>query len=88
MICTAALIVLRFSDTEPLRTFWNTSLSQKIMTAVLVVVPILFIYVPPFNIAFGFAPIGFPSLLMSLLWGILPAAVYYVVKRFILTGDK
>lgn len=88
MICTAALIVLRFSDTEPLRTFWNTSLSQKIMTAVLVVVPILFIYVPPFNLAFGFAPIGFPSLLMSLLWGILPAAVYYVVKRFILTGDK
>lgn len=86
MICTAAFVILRFSDTEPFRAFWGTSLIYKIFAGILILMPILMIYIPPFNRAFGFATADFLQLIISLATGLLPPGVYYFAKRFFKTS--
>ncbi len=86
MICTVAFMLLRFSDTEPLGTFWSAPILQKIIAGVLLLSPFMMIYIPPFNKAAGFSAIDPLALLISLATGLLPAAVYYFVKRFFKTS--
>lgn len=86
MICTIAFVILRFSDTDPLKTFWNAPLVQKIITAAMLAVSIMMIYVPPFNRTFGFAAIDPLALLISIATGILPPGVYYFIKHFFKTS--
>lgn len=88
MICTTAFVVLRFSDPAPLKTFWDSSLVQKIIVAALFVIPFMMIYIPPFNMAFGFAAIDVPALLISIATGILPPGVYYFIKHFFRTSAE
>lgn len=88
MICMAAFVILRFSDVEPFKAFWNISLLQKIYAAVLVVLPVLLIYIPPFNRAFGLAALDPLALMISLFTGIIPAAIYYLLKRFVITSEN
>ena len=89
MISTAAFAVLRFSDTDPLKTFWTTTKPiQKIMVAALVVVPVMIIYIPPFNRALGFTATDLPALLISIATGILPPGVYFFVKHFFKTSAE
>ena len=86
MICTIALVILRFSDTDPLKTFWNAPLVQKIITGALLVVSIMMVYIPPFNRAFGFSAVDPLALLISIATGILPPGVYYFIKHFFKTS--
>lgn len=86
MICTAAFVILRFSDTAPFRTFWSVSLMYKLFAAVLIAAPILMIYIPPFNRAFGFSPADVLQLMISLATGLLSPGVYYFAKRFFKTN--
>ena len=86
MICTAAFVVLRFSDSAPFRTFWNAPLIQKIIVGAIPVVSIMLIYIPPINKAFGFSTVDIPALLISIATGILPPGVYLFVKHFFKTS--
>ena len=86
MICTIAFVILRFSDTDPLKTFWSAPLVQKIITAALFLVSIMMIYIPPLNRAFGFSAVDPLALLISIAAGILPPGVYYFVKHFFKTS--
>lgn len=88
MICTIAFVVLRFSDTAPLRTFWNAPLVQKIITGALLAGSFLIIYVPPLNKAFGFTAADPLALLISIATGILPPGIYYFVKHFFKTSEN
>ena len=81
-----AFVILRFSDAEPLKTFWNAPRLQKIIALALTVLPFLMIYVPPFNRAFGFSAIDPLALLISIATGILIPAIYFFVKRFFKTN--
>lgn len=86
MICTAAFVILRFSDSEPFRAFWKVPLLYKIFAAFLILAPVLMIYIPPFNRAFGFSAADPLQLMISLATGLLPPGVYYFAKRFFKTG--
>ena len=88
MICTMGFVVLRFSDAEPLKTFWNAPRLQKIIVAALTMLPFLSIYIPPLNKAFGFSPIEPIALLISVATGILLPAIYFFVKHFFKTNTN
>lgn len=88
MVCTAAFVILRYSDTEPFRMFWSAPLLYKIFAAVLIVLPVLMIYIPPFNNAFGFSKADPLALIISLATGILSPGIYYFIKRFFKTSAE
>ncbi len=86
MICMVGFVILRFSDTEPLKAFWSAPLVHKIIAAALIVVSVLMIYIPPFNRAFGFSAIDPVAMLISIATGILPPGIYYFIKHFFKTS--
>lgn len=88
VICTLAFVVLRFSDNEPLKTFWSAPLFQRMIVIAMAAVSLLLIYLPPINRAIGFAAASFGELILSIVIGLLPAVVYYIIKRFIITNAE
>lgn len=88
MISMTAFVILRFSDSEPFKMFWNTTPVQKIITGAVLLISILMVYIPPFNRAFGFAAIDVLALLISIATGILPPGVYFLIKHFIKTNAE
>ncbi|MCM1165837.1 MAG: HAD family hydrolase [Lachnospiraceae bacterium] len=81
--CSAAFAVLRHSDEEPFRAFIRTGTAAKVAVAVFALAPIVLVYVPFINSAFGLAEVNVLALLISAATGILPAAAYYFAKHFI-----
>ncbi|MDE6733281.1 MAG: hypothetical protein K2J77_10445, partial [Oscillospiraceae bacterium] len=78
-----AFVVLRFSDSDPFRTFWSAPIFQRMNVIGMAVVSILLIYIPAINKSFGFAAAGFGELMISIVLGLLPAVIYFFVKKFI-----
>lgn len=83
VFCTLAFVVLRFSDSDPLRTFWSAPLLQRMIVIGMAVISILLIYIPAINKSFGFTAAGFGELMISIVLGLLPAVIYFFVKKFI-----
>jgi len=81
--CLSTFAILGQSDDSPFGTLKNASDIAKIGLAAAVIAPILLCYIPFVNTAFGLYPIGFLSLVVSVLTGIFPAIVYYFLRRFI-----
>ena len=88
MICTLSFTILKFSDKEPLKAFWNAPTIQKIILAALLVASILVIYVPPFNRAFGFTAIYPLEMLISVATGIVIPGIYFFIKHFFKTSQN
>lgn len=88
VFCTLSFVVLRFSDSDPFRTFWSSPLVHRITVIATAVVSILLIYIPPVNSAFGFANARFGELMISIATGLLPAGIYFFVKRFFNTSAE
>lgn len=86
VICTLSFVVLRFSDKDPLRTFWSAPLLQRLLVIAMAALSILMIYIPPINRAFGFAAAGFGELMISIVMGLLPAVIYFFAKHFFKTS--
>ncbi len=80
--CSAAFAVLRHSDEEPFRAFSGAGTLAKAAVATFAFIPILLVYIPLVNTAFGFAAIDILALLISVATGILPAAAYYFARHF------
>ncbi len=80
--CSAAFAVLRHSDEEPFRAFSGAGRLAKAAVATFAFIPILLVYIPLVNTAFGFAAIDILALLISVATGILPAAPYYFARHF------
>lgn len=80
-ICSAAFAVLRHSDEEPFKFFGSAGILAKASVFVFAFLPIILVYIPVLNTAFGFAAIDVPALLISVATGILPAAAYYFAKH-------
>lgn len=59
------------------------SLAALISLAVLIVIPIALVYIPAVNTAFGLMAIDLLALFISIASGVVPAIIYYVVRRLI-----
>lgn len=82
MICTAAFSFIRHSEKYPLKAFVKSSLASKLSLLAAVVFAIAFVFIPGINSAFGLLPLDFFAVMISVITGILPAAVYFCVKYF------
>lgn len=78
-----AFAVLKQSYDSPFRTLSKTDNLTKIGIAASALVPILLCYIPFVNVSFGLHPVHFLALIVSIITGILPALVYYLIKRFV-----
>ena len=87
-ICMAAFAVLRHSDEAPIRTFLGSDLLSKISVALFAFLPMILVFIPFVNTAFGFAGIDILALLISAATGILPAAAYFFISHFIKFGNQ
>lgn len=79
--CSAAFAVLRHSDEEPFKFFGSAGILAKVSAAIFAFLPIILVYIPGVNMAFGFAEIDILALVISVATGILPAAAYYFAKH-------
>ena len=86
MICMVSFVILRFSDTDPLKAFWSAPIVQRLIAIGIAVVSILLIYIPGINTAFGFAGARFGELLISIVTGLLPAGIYFFIRHFFITS--
>lgn len=82
-VCSAAFAVLRHSDESPIKTFLGSDMISKISVALFAFLPMLLVFIPFVNAAFGFAAIDVLALLISTATGILPAAAYFFISHFI-----
>lgn len=81
--CTAAFVFLRHLGGEPIKSFKTWKKTTILMIAVIVVLPIILIYIPFVNSAFGLAMINdIFAPLISIISGVFPAVAYYFIKYF------
>ncbi len=82
-VCSAAFAVLRHSYESPIRTFLEADTMSKVSVALFAFMPIVLVYIPFVNAAFGLAAIDVLALLISAATGILPAAAFFFISHFI-----
>lgn len=84
-LCTAmaAFVLLQHIGDQSLRSLSALRGFEKVIVGVVLLVPILLVYVPFLNHAFGLRAIDMLALFISLVTGIVPAVIYRVIKVFI-----
>lgn len=80
--CTAAFIVLRHMDNDSFKELLSASLIAKLSVLVITILPIILVYIPFVNSAFGLGMIDFLALIISIISGVLPAIAYFFIKYF------
>ncbi len=80
--CTAAFIFLRHLGNDPIKSCLSWSKLAIISVAALILLPILLVYIPFVNAAFGLTAIDFLALVISIISGVLPAIAYFFIKFF------
>lgn len=78
----AAFVFLRQKGNQPLKNYVFSTLIERISVAVVLLTPILLIYVPFVNSSFGFVAVDFLALIISLISGVFPALVCFLVRYF------
>ena len=81
--CTAAFCLLRTSDSNPFKAFASSGKAAYICMAVTILLPILLVYIPFVNSAFGLMMIDPLALFICVITGLLPAIAYYFIRYFI-----
>lgn len=81
--CTAAFFLLRMPDTNPFKEFISSGKAAYIGLAVTVILPILMIYIPFVNSAFGLMMIDPLAFIICLITGCFPGIAYYFIRHFI-----
>lgn len=80
--CTAAFILLRHMGNDSIKEFLSESLIAKLSVIIIAVLPILLVYIPAVNSAFGLGAIDVLALIISIISGVLPAIAYFFIKFF------
>lgn len=83
LICTAAFAVLRHSESSPIKVFIGAGRIAQLSVGIIAVLPVVLVYVPFVNAAFGLDAIDILALFISVVTGILPAIAYFFIKHFI-----
>lgn len=83
MICTAAFALVRYSSQNPFKAFVKSSLFSKVSLLSTAALPFLLVFIPVINGVFGLLPIDLFEVLISVVLGIIPAAVMFLVKYFL-----
>lgn len=81
-VCSAGFAVLRHSEESPIKTFLDSDMMSKVSVALFAFLPIVLVFVPFVNTAFGFAGIDLLALIISIATGILPAVAYFFISHF------
>ncbi|MDE7229575.1 MAG: HAD family hydrolase [Oscillospiraceae bacterium] len=80
--CTAAFILLRHIGDDSIKNVLSASLTAKLSVIIIAVLPILLVYIPFVNSAFGLGAIDVLALVISIISGVLPAIAYFFIKYF------
>lgn len=80
--CTAAFILLRHMGSDSIKEFLSESLIAKLSVLIIMVLPILLVYIPVVNSAFGLGAIDILALFICIISGVLPAIAYFFIKFF------
>lgn len=80
--CNAGFIFLRHLGDDPIKSFLSRSKIAIISVGVFLVLPILLVYIPFVNGAFGLQDIDILALFINIISGLLPAIAYYFIKFF------
>ena len=79
---TASFIVLRHMDNDSFKELLSASLIAKLSVLIITLLPIILVYIPFVNSAFGLGMIDILALFISIISGILPAIAYFFIKYF------
>jgi Ca2+-transporting ATPase len=82
-ICTAVFGFLRISAENPLHAAASSGKMMIISLAVTALLPIILVYLPFINSAFGLVEIDLLAMFISVVTGILPGILYFFVRRII-----
>ena len=80
--CTAAFIVLRHLGSDSFKELRSASLIAKLSVLIMMILPIILVYIPAVNAAFGLGMIDILALFISIITGVLPAIAYFFIKYF------
>lgn len=83
----ASILFIRQLGEQPFKSYTNASLFQKIAVAVTAILPIALVYIPFLNASFGLAAVDFLALLISIVSGVIPSVIYYLVHHFLKTKE-
>lgn len=81
--CTALFELLRLSPDKPFPAIKAAGRIPLICAAVTVVLPLLLIYIPFVNSAFGLENVDIAAAIICIITGLLPGVMYFVIKHFI-----
>ncbi len=79
----AAFVFLQHIGKQSLKSFASARLIEKAAVVVVLLVPVLLVYIPFVNQAFGLRAIDVLALFISFVTGVIPAVIYRVIKHFI-----
>lgn len=82
-ICTALFAIVRLSTDSPFTEFIKSAPIRKASILIVAISPILLVYIPFINSAFGLVAIDILAMLISIVSGILPPLVYFLITHFI-----
>ena len=82
-ICYSLFGLLRFSSDHPIKTILNVSRASLVSFSVIAFLPILLVYIPFVNTAFGLCSIDGLALFIAVITGIIPAVAYILINSLI-----
>lgn len=81
--CMALFTLIRLSPDKPLEAFRAVNLTLLISTAITALLPVLLVYIPGLNSAFGLMAVDIAAAIICIITGLLPGILYSVIKHFI-----
>ena len=87
-ICTALFAIVRLSVDSPFAVYIKSELIRKVSIAIMAIFPILLVYIPFINSAFGLAAIDILALLISIISGVLPPLAYFLITHFVRSKES
>lgn len=87
-ICTALFAIVRLSVDSPFAVYIKSEPIRKVSIAIMAIFPILLVYIPFINSAFGLAAIDILALLISIISGVLPPLAYFLITHFVRSKES
>ena len=82
-ICTAAFAFISQSQTNPVSSIVSSWKTTAVSLGIAVLLPVLVVYIPVINSAFGLVGIDILALIICIFTGVLPAAAVFFIKHFL-----
>lgn len=81
--CTAGFALIRPSTGKNLRAILHSGKTLLVCVGIVLLLPVLLVYIPLVNSAFGLVPIDLLALFICVITGVLPVILYYTIRHFV-----